>query len=84
MELMEMLGESKEYIESKLGGRKPQIGLILGSGLGDMADAIEDPVVIDYHDIPHFPVSTVPGHKGHLVIGGLEGKTVLCMQGRFH
>lgn len=81
---MEMLGESKEYIESKLGGRKPQIGLILGSGLGDMADAIEDPVVIDYHDIPHFPVSTVPGHKGRLVIGALEGKTVLCMQGRFH
>ena len=75
---MEMLGESKEYIESKLGGRKPQIGLILGSGLGDMADAIEDPVVIDYHDIPHFPVSTVPGHKGRLVIGALEGKTVLC------
>ena len=84
MEIMEMLGESKEYIESKLGGRKPQIGLILGSGLGDMADAIEDPVVIDYHDIPHFPVSTVPGHKGRLVIGALEGKTVLCMQGRFH
>ena len=84
MEIMEMLGESKEYIESKLGGRKPQIGLILGSGLGDMADAIEDPVVIDYHDIPHFPVSTVPGHKGRLVIGTLEGKTVLCMQGRFH
>ena len=84
MEIMEMLGESKEYIESKLGGRKPQIGLILGSGLGDMADAIEDPVVIDYHDIPHFPVSTVPGHNGRLVIGALEGKTVLCMQGRFH
>ena len=84
MEIMEMLGESKEYIESKLGGRMPQIGLILGSGLGDMADAIEDPVVIDYHDIPHFPVSTVPGHKGRLVIGGLEGKTVFCMQGRFH
>ena len=84
MEIMEILGESKEYIESKLGGRKPQIGLILGSGLGDMADAIEDPVVIDYHDIPHFPVSTVPGHKGRLVIGALEGKTVLCMQGRFH
>ena len=84
MELMEMLGESKAYIESKLAGRVPQIGIILGSGLGDMADTIEDPVIIDYHDIPHFPVSTVPGHKGRLVIGGLEGKTVLCMQGRFH
>ena len=84
MELMEKLEESKSYIESKLGGRKPVIGLVLGSGLGDMAEAIDDPVVIDYHDIPHFPVSTVPGHKGRLVIGGLEGRTVLCMQGRFH
>ena len=84
MDLMEKLSESKAYIESKLGGRKPVIGLVLGSGLGDMADSLADPVIIDYHDIPHFPVSTVPGHKGRLVIGELEGKTVLCMQGRFH
>lgn len=84
MELMEMLTESKAYIESKLGGRKPVIGIILGSGLGDMAETIQDAVIIDYHNIPHFPVSTVPGHKGRLVIGELEGKTVLCMQGRFH
>ncbi len=84
MDLMEMLSESKAYIESRLDGRKPVIGLILGSGLGDMADSIENAVVIDYHDIPHFPVSTVPGHKGRLVIGELEGRTVLCMQGRFH
>ena len=84
MDLMEMLSESKAYIESRLDGRKPVIGLILGSGLGDMADSIENAVVIDYHDIPHFPVSTVPGHKGRLVIGELEGSTVLCMQGRFH
>ena len=84
MDLMEKLSESKAYIEAKLGGRKPVIGLVLGSGLGDMADSLTDPVIIDYHDIPHFPVSTVPGHKGRLVIGELEGKTVLCMQGRFH
>ncbi len=84
MDIMEKLSESKAYIESKLGGKKPVIGLILGSGLGEMADTIEDAIVIDYHDIPHFPVSTVPGHKGRLVIGDLEGKTVLCMQGRFH
>ena len=84
MNLMEMLSESKAYIEKQLEGRKPVIGLILGSGLGEMADAISNPVVIDYHDIPHFPVSTVPGHKGRLVIGELEGRTVLCMQGRFH
>ena len=84
MELMEMLRESRDCIESRLGARKPQIGMVLGSGLGDMADSIEDPAIIDYHDIPHFPVSTVQGHKGRLVIGTLEGKTVLCMQGRFH
>ena len=84
MDLMEKLSESKACIEAKLGGRKPVIGLVLGSGLGDMADSLTDPVIIDYHDIPHFPVSTVPGHKGRLVIGELEGKTVLCMQGRFH
>ena len=84
MDLMEKLSESKAYIESKLGGRKPVIGLILGSGLGDMAETIGEPAIIDYHDIPHFPVSTVPGHKGRLVAGELEGKTVLCMQGRFH
>ncbi len=84
MELMEMLSQSEAYIRSKLDGRKPAIGLVLGSGLGEMADSIADPVIIDYHDIPHFPVSTVPGHKGRLVIGELEGRTVLCMQGRFH
>ena len=84
MDLMEKLEETKAYIESKLGGRKPVIGLVLGSGLGDMADELEDSVIIDYHEIPHFPVSTVPGHKGRLVIGKLEGKMVLCMQGRFH
>ena len=84
MDLMEKLSETKAYIESKLDGRKPVIGLILGSGLGEMADAIENAAIIDYHDIPYFPVSTVPGHKGRLVIGELEGKTVLCMQGRFH
>ncbi|MBO8435384.1 MAG: purine-nucleoside phosphorylase [Spirochaetes bacterium] len=84
MELMEKLNASRDYIASKLDGRKPVIGLILGSGLGDLADELHDAVIIDYHDIPYFPVSTVEGHKGRLVIGELEGKTVLCMQGRFH
>lgn len=83
-ELMKNLSETAEYIKSKAGDEKIEIGLVLGSGLGDLADEIEDAVVIDYHDIPHFPVSTVPGHKGRLVIGKLEGRRVLCMQGRFH
>ena len=84
MDLMEKLHASSDYIASKLEGRKPVIGLILGSGLGDLADTLQNAVIIDYHEIPYFPVSTVEGHKGRLVIGELEGKTVLCMQGRFH
>lgn len=82
--LMRKLNEAKVYIESKTKGMKIYAGLVLGSGLGDMADEIKNPVVINYKDIPNFPVSTVPGHKGRLVIGELEGRNVLCMQGRFH
>jgi purine-nucleoside phosphorylase len=62
----------------------PQIGLILGSGLGVLADLIEEPIVIDYSRIPHFPVSTVEGHAGELVVGSIKGKQVLMMKGRFH
>ena len=63
---------------------RPQIGLILGSGLGDLADRIEQAVFIDYCDIPHFPIPTVEGHTGQIVIGDLEGKSVLAFKGRFH
>lgn len=63
---------------------KPQIGLILGSGLGVLADSIPNPTIIPYRDIPHFPQSTVAGHAGQLVIGELEGKSVIVMQGRVH
>lgn len=84
MEMLDNLKESAAYISGKIGGKKIDIALVLGSGLGDLADQLADSVVIDYHDIPHFPVSTVPGHKGRLVIGNLEGKNILCMQGRFH
>lgn len=62
----------------------PEIGLILGSGLGSLANEIEDAVAIEYKDIPYFPESTVEGHEGRLVIGKLEGKVVMAMQGRFH
>lgn len=75
--------ESAEYIKSKI-TVQPTIGLILGSGLGVLADEIEDKVEISYNDIPNFPVSTVEGHKGQLVIGKLQGKNVVAMQGRFH
>ena len=80
---MDKLRESADSIR-KAYPHDLDIGIVLGSGLGEMAEAIEDAVIIDYHDIPHFPVSTVPGHKGRLVIGHLEDRTVLCMQGRFH
>lgn len=62
----------------------PEIALILGSGLGELADSIENPIIIPTHEIPFWPVSTVPGHKGRLVIGELEGKQVLVLQGRTH
>ncbi|MCF6093469.1 purine-nucleoside phosphorylase [Microaerobacter geothermalis] len=75
--------EAKEYILSKI-KIKPVIGLILGSGLGDLANEIEDPVKIPFEAIPHFPVSTVEGHVGQMVIGTLDGKPVVVMQGRFH
>ncbi|MCE7791093.1 purine-nucleoside phosphorylase [Salipaludibacillus sp. CUR1] len=78
-----MIVHAKEYIERKLDS-KPSVGLILGSGLGVLAEEIENPVVIPYKDIPGFPSSTVAGHKGQFVIGELEGTTVAAMQGRFH
>lgn len=63
---------------------QPAVGLVLGSGLGGLADTLEDRVVIPYTDIPGWPVSTVPGHSGQLVIGRLEGQTVVAQQGRAH
>ncbi len=75
--------ETKHYLESNI-IINPAIGLILGSGLGILADEIKDAVVIDYKDIPHFPVSTVEGHAGQLVIGKLMGKQVIALKGRLH
>lgn len=62
----------------------PEIGIVLGSGLGGLADLIEAPVCVNYRDLPGFPVSTAPGHKGRFVCGQLCGRSVLCMQGRLH
>ncbi len=63
---------------------RPEIALVLGSGLSGLADALDDPDIIPYDDIPHWPVSTVPGHSGRLLLGKLEDKQVLAMQGRAH
>lgn len=81
--MFEKIQESVEFINSKT-NVKPKIGLILGSGLGVLGDEIENSVKIKYDEIPNFPVSTVEGHAGCLVIGQLEGKEVVAMQGRFH
>ncbi|MBN2260879.1 MAG: purine-nucleoside phosphorylase [Clostridiales bacterium] len=76
---------STEYILEKIKDfQKVEVGLILGSGLGVLADEIENPVIIPYENIPNFPVSTVEGHKGQFVIGTLSDKIVMAMQGRFH
>lgn len=75
--------ESASYIQNQC-EHKPSIAIILGSGLGSLANEIQDATIIPYGDIPHFPVSTVEGHAGQLVIGNLSGKTVIAMQGRFH
>lgn len=83
MKYIDRINESVEYINKKIKD-KPKIGLILGSGLGDLADSIEEAIKIEYESIPNFPVSTVEGHKGQLVIGKLGGKEVIAMQGRFH
>jgi len=63
---------------------KPTVGLILGSGLSPLADRVKDQTVVPYHDIPHFPTSTVEGHSGRLVVGKLGGQQVAVMQGRTH
>jgi purine-nucleoside phosphorylase len=81
---LQQIQEASNYIASRLGDRKPAVGLILGSGLGDMAEQVKNPIHIDYHDVPHFPISTVEGHAGRFVAGTLEGKPVIVMQGRFH
>ncbi|MFZ5353532.1 MAG: purine-nucleoside phosphorylase [Bacillota bacterium] len=83
MNLMQRIEKAAEYINSKI-EIKPEIGIILGTGLGSLAEQIENPTVIEYSQIPEFPVSTVVGHAGRLLIGKLEGKNVVAMQGRFH
>lgn len=80
---MKQIRTAAAHIMDKISG-KPQIGIILGSGLGPLVNALEQPVEIDYSEIPGFPQTTVEGHEGKLVFGKLAGKQVLVMKGRFH
>lgn len=80
----EQYKESAEFIRKKIGGAVPDIAVILGSGLGGIAEAPDNRIVIPYKDIPNFPVSTVSYQKGELVYGEYAGKKVLMMNGRFH
>ena len=82
--MQDIINQVAQQIKSKIGNHEPKIGIILGSGLGGMAEAIENPIVIPYEEIDGFPRSTVSGHAGRLVVGKLNGVDVLCMQGRVH
>jgi len=84
MSYLETIHLAADLVKSRLGGRQPLVGIILGSGLGKLADEIQDPIVIPYKEIPGFPVSTAIGHKGNFIVGTLSGKTVIAMQGRIH
>ena len=80
---MEMINNIVEIIQTKT-KKKPTVGMILGSGLGSLANEVKNPDIIPYSELPGWPISTIEGHVGQLVIGEYEGKTVVVMQGRTH
>jgi purine-nucleoside phosphorylase len=80
---LKQLNEAVKYLKKKY-KYTPEVGIVLGSGLGNFSEEIEIEKEIDYSDIPNFPVSTVEGHKGKLIFGNLSGKKIVCMGGRFH
>ena len=80
---LEKLKETEKFIRERI-ENIPKIAIILGSGLGSLADEIENKTILSYKDIPNFPVSTVPGHKGELIFGKLDNVPIIAMNGRFH
>ena len=80
----DQVAEAAAFVLGRLGGAAPRVGMVLGSGLGAVAHAVADPVVVPYGEIPYFPQSTVEGHSGRLVSGSLGGVPVVVMQGRVH
>lgn len=83
MDYLSMIVEARDFIKSRI-DFIPDIAVILGSGLGTLADHIENPIVIKYSEIPHFPISTVAGHAGEFIIGDIGNKKIMVMKGRFH
>lgn len=81
---LERINKAADFVKERLAGKKPVVGIVLGSGLGKLADEIKNPITIPYKEIPGFPVSTAIGHKGNFIVGDLGGKTVIAMQGRLH
>ena len=84
MTYFDQVTEGAELLRGRLGGLAPCVGIVLGSGLGAVADAVKSPVIVPYGEIPHFPQSTVEGHSGRIVAGLLGGVPVVVMQGRVH
>ena len=82
--MLEKILETVDFIKSKTNGFEPEVGIVLGSGLGGLVNVIDTQYSIPYADIPNFPVSTVAGHQGKLILGTLSGRRVVAMQGRFH
>ncbi|HNR42908.1 MAG TPA: purine-nucleoside phosphorylase [Bacteroidales bacterium] len=81
--MLEKINETTEFLKSA-GFNGPQAGIVLGTGLGGLAAKIDNPLEVDYSEIPNFPVSTVEGHEGKLIYGDFGGKKVVAMKGRFH
>jgi purine-nucleoside phosphorylase len=82
--MMANVKETKDFLEAKLDGFKPDVALVVGSGLGGITKGIAKPTVIPYTDIPHFPKPTVAGHAGQMIFGELAGRKLLVLSGRFH
>lgn len=82
--MYEKILETVDFLKSKTNGFEPEIGIVLGSGLGGLVNVMDVQYTIPFADVPNFPVSTVKGHKGQLVFGIISGRRVVAMQGRFH
>lgn len=82
--MLEKIKQTANFLRERINGELPKLGIIMGTGLGALSDLIDNKQIIPYSEIPNFPISTVEGHSGNLIIGNLAGKRVLGMQGRFH